>query len=107
MQSMNMQLIFTLFGIVLLALMIPILYRITVGPTVIDRMFGVNVIGTKSTVMLIAIGNIFERVDMFVDLALAYALLNFIGSIASARFLHRRKRASPISERIAGEKGWL
>jgi len=34
---------------------------------------------------------IFERVEMFVDFALAYALLNFTGSIAAARFLHRSK----------------
>ena len=43
---------------------------------------------------------IFERVDMFVDFALTYALLNFIGSIAAARFLNR---VNPIKSFTAME----
>ena len=54
------------------------LYRGIFGPTVLDRMIGVNAIGTKTTVMLILIGLLYHRLDMFVDIALAYALLNFI-----------------------------
>lgn len=69
--------------------MIPIMYRIIAGPTAIDRIVAVNVIGTKTTVLLVIIGMLFERVDMFVDFALTYALLNFIGSLAAARFLDR------------------
>lgn len=81
---------FIVVGLILLLLMFPILYRTVVGPTVIDRMIGVNIIGTKTTVLLIIIGTIFHRVDMFVDLALTYALLNFIGSVAAAKFLYRK-----------------
>lgn len=76
-------------GVAILALILPIMYRIIIGPTAIDRIVAVNVIGTKTTVLLIIIGIIFERVEMFVDLALTYALLNFIGSIAAAQFLNR------------------
>lgn len=76
-------------GVAILALILPIMYRIIIGPTAIDRIVAVNVIGTKTTVLLIIIGMIFERVEMFVDFALTYALLNFIGSIAAARFLNR------------------
>ncbi len=78
-------------GLGILAMMLPVLYRVVVGPTVIDRMVAVNVIGTKTTVLLVFIGAIFGRLEMFVDFALAYALLNFIGSIAAARYLHRMK----------------
>ncbi len=82
---------FEIVGIALLLLMLPVLYRVVIGPTIIDRMIGVNIIGAKTTVLLLIIGALFDRLDMFVDLALTYALLNFIGSLAAARFLQRRK----------------
>ena len=65
------------------------LYRVVVGPTIIDRILGVNVIGTKTTVLIIIIGTVYKQVDMFVDIALTYALLNFITSIAASRFYQR------------------
>ena len=80
---------FTLTGVAIFALMLPILYRIIVGPTAIDRIVAVNMIGTKTMVLLIIIGMLFKRVDMFVDFALTYALLNFIGSLAAVRFFDR------------------
>ncbi len=84
-----MGLFFTFVGIGLFALMLPILYRLIVGPTAIDRIVAVNVIGTKTAVLLVIVGVIFKQVGMFVDFALAYALLNFIGSLAAARYFHR------------------
>jgi len=88
-------------GVTLLLLMIPAIYRIVVGPTAIDRIVAVNVIGTKTAVLLVIIGVVFGRVGMFVDFALAYALLNFTGSIAAARYLHRvsqRGEDAPFGE---------
>ncbi|MDD3579733.1 MAG: monovalent cation/H+ antiporter complex subunit F [Desulfobacca sp.] len=67
------------------------LYRGIFGPTVLDRMIGVNAIGTKTTVLLIFIGLLYHRLDMFVDIALAYALLNFIAVLAAARYFQKRK----------------
>ncbi|NOS35572.1 MAG: hypothetical protein GQ522_02930 [Deltaproteobacteria bacterium] len=52
---------------------------------------GVNVIGTKTTILLVIIGYIYHRVEMFVDIALAYALLNFITTIAASRYFHHHK----------------
>lgn len=80
-------------GIALLLMMIPIFYRMHIGPTAIDRIVAVNVIGTKTAILLVFIGTIFpgHRIGMFVDFALAYGLLNFIGSLAAARFFHRSK----------------
>jgi len=89
---------FIIDGVVLLTLMIPILFRIVQGPTVIDRMMGANIIGAKTTVMLILIGTLYHRLDMFVDLALTYALLNYMGSLASARFIQRRKTTTAEPE---------
>ncbi|MEK9773011.1 MAG: monovalent cation/H+ antiporter complex subunit F [Opitutae bacterium] len=78
-----------IMGASLLVLMIPILYRIIMGPTGFDRILGVNVIGTKTAVILVIIGTLFERVDMFVDFAIAYALLNFVGAIVVSRYFNR------------------
>jgi len=79
-------------GLALLFLMIPAFWRLTVGPTAVDRIVAVNIIGTKTAVLLVVIGTIFERVEMFVDFALAYALLNFLGSIAASRSLHKTRQ---------------
>ncbi len=86
-------------GVAMLLMMIPAIYRIIVGPTALDRIVAVNVIGTKTAVLLVVIGVVFEKVEMFVDFALAYALLNFTGSIAAARYLHR---ASQRGDEAAG-----
>ncbi len=76
-------------GAALFSLMIPVIYRIWVGPTSFDRILGVNVIGTKTAVILVIIGTLFDRVEMFVDFAIAYSLLNFVGAIAISRYLNR------------------
>ncbi len=78
-------------GVALLGFMLPVLVRVAWGPTVIDRIVAVNIIGTKAAVLLVVIGMIFEQVAMFVDFALAYALLNFMASIAASRFFHRAR----------------
>ena len=83
--------------IILLAVLLS-LYRVVAGPSIIDRIVSVNVIGTKTAVLLVVIGVIFHRVEMFVDFALAYALLNFTGSLAAARFLHKTKTTSQSIE---------
>ena len=67
------------------------LYRAVFGPTVVDRIIGVNAIGSKTTVLLILIGVIYGRVDMFIDIALAYALLNFIAVLAASRYFQKKK----------------
>lgn len=82
---------FTYAGIYLSLLILISLYRAVSGPTVLDRLIGVNAIGSKTITLLILIGLIYRRVDMFVDIALAYAMLNFIAVLASARYFQKRK----------------
>lgn len=72
-------------------LMLFSLYRVLFGPTVLDRLVGVNAIGSKTVVLLLLIGFLYERVDMFVDIALAYAFLNFVAVLAASRYFHKRK----------------
>lgn len=83
--------IFLYSGLYLAFLMLLTLYRAVVGPTVVDRMIGVNAIGSKTVVLLILIGLIYHRVDMFVDIALAYAMLNFIAVLAASKYFQKRK----------------
>jgi len=90
-----MEQFFIAVGVALLLLMLLSLYRAVKGPTVIDRILGVNVIGTKTTVLIILIGTLSGRVDMFIDIALAYALLNFITAIAASRFYQRQAQHLP------------
>jgi len=78
-------------ALVLIALMVLTLYRAIVGPTVLDRLLGVNGIGSKTVVLLVIAGHLFHRQEMFVDIALAYGMLNFIAVIAAARFFQKRK----------------
>ncbi len=90
---------FTWSGAALMFLMLSPLYRVISGPTAIDRIVAINVIGTKTAVILVIIGGIFGRMDMFIDFALAYALLNFIGSIAASRYFFKtRPRAEELSQ---------
>lgn len=71
------------------ALLLPF-YRVLRGPTVFDRMLGVGVVGTKTVILVCLVGFVFGRVEMFVDIALAYAMLNFIGALVVAKYLDRR-----------------
>lgn len=57
------------------------LYRIIKGPTFFDRVLAVNLIGTKVVVLLALIDFLYDRPE-FVDISIAYALINFIGTIA-------------------------
>ena len=87
----------------LVALMLLSLYRGIAGPTVLDRLVGTNAVGSKTVVLLILIGLLYERVDMFVDIALAYAMLNFIAVIAASRYFLKRRglESEPKTTRLA------
>ena len=86
-----MHTLYLISAIILVVLMILSLYRGIVGPSVLDRLLGVNAIGSKTSILLILIGFLYHRVDMFVDIALAYAMLNFIAVLAASRYFQKRK----------------
>lgn len=83
--------LFLYCALYLCLIMILSLYRAVAGPTVLDRLVGVNAIGSKTTTLLILIGLVYQRVEMFVDIALAYAMLNFIAVLAASRYFQKRK----------------
>jgi multicomponent Na+:H+ antiporter subunit F len=86
-----MEKVFLYSGIFLCFVMMISLYRTVFGPTILDRLIGTNAVGSKTTALLVIIGIIFDRVDMFVDIAIAYAMLNFIAVLAAAKFYQKRK----------------
>jgi len=59
--------------------------RALLGPTVYDRVLAVNMFGTKTVLLLAVIAFLYGRPD-FLDLALTYALINFIGVLAVLSF---------------------
>lgn len=69
----------------LLVCMAMTLARSILGPTVFDRVLAVNSFGTKTVLLIAVYGYLSERPD-FLDLALVYALMNFIGTIAVMKF---------------------
>jgi multicomponent Na+:H+ antiporter subunit F len=61
--------------VVLAAIISIYLYRVVRGPTVFDRLLGLNGISTKAIILLVIIGSTYERLGLFVDIAVGYALL--------------------------------
>lgn len=82
---------FLFYVMVFMAVLISVyLYRVLQGPTIFDRVLGLNGISTKAIILLIIIGVYYERVDMFVDISTGYALLNLVGTLAVAKYLEHR-----------------
>ncbi|MCD4767652.1 MAG: cation:proton antiporter [Methanosarcinales archaeon] len=80
-----MQDIFLSVAVIIVIASFVSLYRGIEGPGIFNRIIAVNVIGTKTIVLLVLIGFIYERPDFF-DIALVYAILNFIMTIAATRY---------------------
>ncbi len=71
--------------VAILAGMAMLLVRASRGPTVFDRILALNSFGTK-TVLLIAVLGFLTGRPAFLDLALVYAMMNFIGTLAVMKF---------------------
>jgi len=67
------------------------LYRVAAGRTVFDRILAASLIGTNGLLMLLVIGFIFGRIDMFVDIAITYAVLNFVVTIVLSKYFERKR----------------
>lgn len=86
---------FFLYSAVALTVIIAVpIVRVVKGPSVFDRLLAANAIATKTIVLICLIGYIFGRIDMFIDITLAYAVLGFLGSLVIAKYV-----TSPKSKR--------
>ncbi len=80
--------IFTVAAFAILVTIALALARALMGPTLYDRILAVNMVGTK-TVLLIAVFAVLSgRTDM-IDIALMYALINFIGVVAVLKLVEQ------------------
>jgi multicomponent Na+:H+ antiporter subunit F len=66
------------------------LYRVLRGPTLFDRLTGLGLIGTKTLVLLLVVGFWTERIEIYVDIAMSYGLLSFVGTLALARYFEQK-----------------
>lgn len=82
--------------------MLLVLIRLIGGPTLYDRVLAVNSFGTHTVLLIGLIGFLTERPD-FLDIALLYALINFVGTIAILKFF--RYRAIGDITQIASNDG--
>ena len=90
--------VFFLFVLIAITLLIGVyLYRVLRGPTVYDRVLGLNGISTKAIILLVVIGTVYERVEMFVDIATGYALVSLVGSLAIVKYLEERGKSADVS----------
>lgn len=72
-----------------IVLAIVVLYRAIVGPTMQDRVLAVNVLGTN-TVVVLALLSVALDTPAFLNIALVYALLNFLLAVAVSKFTVER-----------------
>ena len=80
--------------------------RVFAGPSIYDRLLGVGAVGTNAVLLLALIGFIYGRPDGFLDLAITYAILNFIGVVAVAKFLDEQtKRRNETAEGVDPGEG--
>lgn len=77
-------------SLAILATMVLAAARGLMGPSIYDRILAMNMFGTKTVLFVALVAYLYERPD-FIDLALAYALINFIGVLAVLQFFQNRK----------------
>ena len=76
-------------AVLAMVILIPF-YRVLRGPTVFDRLLGASAVGSKTIAIACLFGFIYGRAEMFLDIALAYGILNFVGLIAIEKFFCSR-----------------
>lgn len=74
-------------GMGMCVLVLLCLYRVTFGPNVLNRTAAISAVGNKTLILLLFMGIIYDRVDMFVDISMVYALLNFLGTLVLAKYI--------------------
>ena len=81
---------FVAAGVAILVAIFMFLLRALFGPTTYDRILAVNAIGTKTVILVSLMGFIGGRPD-FLDIAMLYALMNFIATIAILKFVEYKR----------------
>ncbi len=80
---------FVVATVSLFVAMILVLIRLFAGPSLYDRVLALNSFGTHTVLFIGVVGFLMGRPD-FLDIALLYALINFVGTIAILKFFRYR-----------------
>ncbi len=88
---------FAAASIAILVVMAMALARAVIGPNVYDRILAVNTFGTLTVALIAVFGFLTDRPE-FLDIALVYALINFIGTIAVTKYVKYTHLRSPDDE---------
>ncbi len=83
---MTMSLLLASLAVALALVMLLSLYRVVSGPSIFDRLTGLGLIGSKMIILLLVLGTWSERVDLYVDIALSYGLISFVGTLVLAKY---------------------
>lgn len=86
-----------MFAAAMAAILITMLLALTrglLGPSVYDRVLSLNTFGTVTVVAISVLGFLMGRPE-FLDIALIYALINFIGTIAVLKFMQYGDLGAP------------
>lgn len=75
--------------------MVMMILRAISGPSQYDRILAANSFGTKTVLLIAVIGYLFGR-PAFLDIAIAYALINFVATIALMKFFRYRSLGQPL-----------
>lgn len=68
------------------------LHRVGVGPTVFDRVVAVALVAANGMVLLVLVSFLFDRVDMFVDIVLSYAVFAFVLPVTLGKYFARKEK---------------
>lgn len=93
---------FAAAAVALLVTMGMALVRALMGPTIYDRILAVNAFGTKTLLLIAVLGFLAERPE-FLDIALVYALINFIGTVAVTKVTEYNHLGHPVGDDAQGE----
>lgn len=89
---MNSEQILSLFygigAVAVMAMIFLALVRAVAGPTAADRVVAINIIGTKTLLIITLIARLYRQ-EFFLDIAMVYALMSFITTIGVAKYLEK------------------
>ena len=88
---------------ILISMALP-LVRALLGLTVYDRILAINMFGTKTVLMIAVLGFLTDRPE-FLDLALVYGVINYIGTIAVLKFFEYSDLGRPGFPKPEGYEG--
>lgn len=101
--DLDNNLMFVAASVAILVTMGLALARALMGPTVYDRIAAINMFGTKTVLLIAALAFMSGRTDVL-DIALVYALINFIGVVAVLKLVVNGNFHSSADEKASSSK---